>query len=335
MIPLALIKLCFFLSVISSIEAGAALKSVVHKVDHMLSHLGWTELNDVINIRYQKKVFKSKDLMATPIHRDKCNFRLRCLTVYLGCTYGKTLKDILLVIRNLKENCENIFHTNLEKIYGYICTDKLIKIISTSIVPMVTLMRDAIIAFDLLHVKPMIFFENETAMYIALFKKIESIIDEINKQRLTREDVYTYFQVLNTIDSISGDQISRINEVLTQYCQFVPHKEDYLLKNWVEEYRAIIDPCTKSVFLRKKLIDYVKTVIIEKYFQLGFKYDPVTEETYVPTPEESIALGKYSNKICVKILINCLNSFSFCMNLELEFREMYEEQPIPMKIENH
>ncbi|XP_050543780.1 uncharacterized protein LOC126906897 isoform X2 [Daktulosphaira vitifoliae] len=205
-------------------------------------------------------------------------------------------------------------HLNDEKdiISGCICTEELVNMISIFIVPMITLMKDAIDALDLLHTKPLILCVMNNNIISILLKIIPNIIDKFNKQTLSRNEMSTYYQTLKIVKSYFETIIIKsVNEEINGYCEYVPYETNYLWNEWVQEFNDIIGKDIKLSFFKfliRKIMFYVRSVIIEKYFQLGFKFDPITEETFLPIdPTE----------------------------LELEFKSIDEEPSTPIQIENY
>ncbi|XP_050546870.1 uncharacterized protein LOC126908648 [Daktulosphaira vitifoliae] len=228
---------------------------------------------------------------------SKCDQKIRALTVYLGCTYTKVLYNLFFVINRILKKCEKKIKQKNELINGCICTEELINIISTLIVPMSILMKSAIDGVDLLHNKPWVILNEHRRYYYMispLLEEIGNILDELDKRTLSRDHISTYSWALDTMDNFFKRIFINLNKESVLYCDFVPYSTNYLWKEWLQEYKAIIEKGIKSVFfkfLTGKFNDYIKTVITEKYFELGFKFDSITEETFIPTSEEPIEPG--------------------------------------------
>ncbi|XP_050537509.1 uncharacterized protein LOC126903372 [Daktulosphaira vitifoliae] len=146
-----------------------------------------------------------------------------------------------------------------------------------------------------------------------LLGRIGDIFDKLNERTLSRYDLSTYTWILKTIYSFSNRIIGFINYETELYCEYASYNENYLWDEWIQEYNAIIKHDEKLVFLKfltRKCNDYIKTIIIEYYFQLGFKYDPITEETFLP-------------------------SLNVLIIQELELKAIDEEPTTLIQIENH
>ncbi|XP_050544633.1 uncharacterized protein LOC126907407 [Daktulosphaira vitifoliae] len=171
-------------------------------------------------------------------------------------------------------------------------------------------MKGAMDALDSLHHLPLANFKihNKKAYIIKyLLDRIENIFGKFNDPSLSCDDrstnswsfeiAYTFFKRIIELLQLATDK----------YCEFVPYDTNYLWTEWVEEYRGIKQGVKLKFFkfLTKKFEIYIKKEILEKYFQVGFKFDPITEETFLPTPEEQF-------------------------DIELEFRTTDEEPPTPV-----
>ncbi|XP_050543858.1 uncharacterized protein LOC126906945 isoform X2 [Daktulosphaira vitifoliae] len=208
--------------------------------------------------------------------------------------------------------CQKKMNEENDLINGCLFTEELINIISLLIVPLATLMKRAMDDLDLLHIKPLAL-QIRTYMISPHLGKIENELGDLTEQILSRNDISSYIWILNTLDKFLKNIMIDINYDTSKYCKFVPFDTNYLWNEWNQEYKTVIDQGFKLIFfkfLTKKMKNYIQTVIIQKYFQLGFKFDPITEETFVPTPKELI-------------------------KLELEFKATDEEPPMPISIETH
>ncbi|XP_050543476.1 uncharacterized protein LOC126906744 [Daktulosphaira vitifoliae] len=300
-----------FLLFSSILYTKAKTSKKVKHIQWILKYSGWKHLNDVKSISYYQKKFDLHSLFEIPKTYLECDKKIRNMTIYLACTYAKVLKNFSSVIIHTQKICKNKFQEK-DIISGCICTEELVNMISIFIVPMITLMKSAIDALDLLHKKPWVTGDRNNLIISILLEIIPNIIDKFNKQTLSRNEMSTYYQTLKIVKSYFKTIIIRnVNEGRNVHCEYVPYDTNYLWNEWVQEYNDIIDKDIKLSFfkfLNRKIMVYIRSVIIEKYFQLGFKFDPITEETFVPIgPTE----------------------------LELEFKAIDEEPSTPIQIENY
>ncbi|XP_050528532.1 uncharacterized protein LOC126898498 isoform X2 [Daktulosphaira vitifoliae] len=172
-------------------------------------------------------------------------------------------------------------------------TEEFMKIIILFIVPTAKLMKDAMDALGSIHYKPWANIKkkknNNHYIMSPLLERIGDILDKLNERTLSRDDIYTYIWAFHTIYSFSNSIIEDIQYDTDSYCEFVSYNQNYLWHEWILEYNTIIKQDEKLVFLNfltRKFKDYIKTVIIENYFQLGFKFDSFTEETFLPKSGE-------------------------------------------------
>ncbi|XP_050528535.1 uncharacterized protein LOC126898500 [Daktulosphaira vitifoliae] len=122
-----------------------------------------------------------------------------------------------------------------------------------------------------------------------LLERIGDILDKLNERNLSRDDLSTYYWAFETIYSFSNSIIKDLKNETHSYCEFVPYNQNYLWEEWIQEYKAIIKHDEKLKFLKfltRQFKYYIKTIIRENYFQLGFTFNPITEETLLPTPNE-------------------------------------------------
>ncbi|XP_050543276.1 uncharacterized protein LOC126906636 [Daktulosphaira vitifoliae] len=286
MLLLKLIHLCILLFFVIYTKGDWCNKEKVDKLRKLLQCSGWKNLNDINFIQYYGKKYYPHNLLETQTNGNNCEQKTRGLTVFLGCTYIKVLKNLFTsVISNILQNCQENDNLN-----GIIWTEELINIISILIVPMATLMKGAIEALDNIHNYPLTIL-NKFFMISPLLEKIENILDELKEQNISRDDLTTYYSILQMVRLCSKNIIIVLQVQIKSYCEFVPCDTNDLWDEWSQEYEAFIDQDEKLLFIKfltKKIKNYIKTVIKENYFQLGFKFDPITEETFIPTPTEPI-----------------------------------------------
>ncbi|XP_050538689.1 uncharacterized protein LOC126904077 [Daktulosphaira vitifoliae] len=312
MISLKLAKIGFILfSVIFCTKSNSISRKNMDQLDNLLRCCGWKNLNELIFIKYYNKEHYLQNLMKIPTDRNSCRQKIRALTIYLGCIYANVVNNILPIISNIVIICQNKFTEENDLINGFICTEELINIISFFIVPLATLMEGAMDTLNSLHSNPLSL-EKYNYMIRPLFTRIRNILEYLNKQTLSRDDISTYIKKLNIVDKYFNITILQVNKECKIYCEFVSHCKDYLWNDWNLEYTAISQDIELVFFkfLKSKIEDYIKTIIIEKYFNLGFIFDPITEETFLPLANESL-------------------------ELELEFKAIGEKPPTAIKIEYH
>ncbi|XP_050544606.1 uncharacterized protein LOC126907397 isoform X2 [Daktulosphaira vitifoliae] len=223
--------------------------------------------------------------------------------------------NIFLIIIKWQEICKNKNKEDHDLLNGCIYAKELINIIAKLIVPIATLLKGAMDALDSLHQFPWAHFKmfrNKPFMIILLLDRIGYILDELNDPNLSCDDRSTNSSTFESVYKFFKSIIALLQVETGLFCEFVPSNRNYLWNEWVQEYRIINqgEMLIFFKFLTRKIKYYIKTVIIELYFQLGFKFDPITEETFLPTPEEPI-------------------------DLDLEFKAIDEEPPTPVQIENH
>ncbi|XP_050548775.1 uncharacterized protein LOC126910330 [Daktulosphaira vitifoliae] len=269
--------------------------SKIHRdmIDKLLMSSGWTNLNDLYCINYYEKLYYLRNLIETPTQCNKCDQKIRALTIYIGCTYVKMLNNLLLAICSVIQICKVKIKEKNDIINVCIFTEDLLKIITVLIVPMAKLMKGAMDALDILHIRPLITSRKSKYILSDSIERMVDIFELLKEQTLSRDNINTYNLTLDTINFFFHSIIVNINKETTLYCRFKPFDENHLSYEWLQEYEAIHFRDSKLVyfkFLIRKIQDYIKTVVIEKYFQLGFKFDPITEETVVPTPNELFEL---------------------------------------------
>ncbi|XP_050526795.1 uncharacterized protein LOC126897322 isoform X2 [Daktulosphaira vitifoliae] len=286
MFSLKLINFCFLLfSVILYTRAERISKKKVVMLDNLLKYLGWTNLVETHYIKYYNTDYYLQTLIDTPTCVTNGDIKIRTLTVYLGCSYAKIIDNIFFIIRIATKECKIAIDKKRHFIDGFICTEELIKIIISSIAPMATMMKSAMYTLDSLHSRPWATSCIHHYMVYSLLGKIGNILDDLNIETLSRDDKSTYYSTLEILHLFASKTLRDVKSETKNYCEFVLYDNKYLLNEWSNEYRALIEQNEKLLFIKfltKKIKHYTKTVITEKYFQLGFKFDPITEETFLP-----------------------------------------------------
>ncbi|XP_050528517.1 uncharacterized protein LOC126898493 isoform X2 [Daktulosphaira vitifoliae] len=295
MFSLTLIKFSFLLFyVILYTKSEYASKYHTEQLDKLLMYSGWKKLNVVNFVKYKNKTYFLEKLIITPTYRSYCMAKIRALTVHLGCTYAKVINNLFSIIINYQQICINNKERKILKNNVYIHTKILIKIITILIVPTAKLMKGAIDAFDSIHYLPWAHFnENSYCPFImsSFLGRIEDIFDKLNERTLSCDNLSTYSSAFITIYKYSEIILHDLKNETSSYCNFVPYDRNYLWYEWIQKYNTnsihyeILDFLK---FLTRKLKDYIKSVIIENYFQLGFKFDPITNETFLPSSKELI-----------------------------------------------
>ncbi|XP_050528519.1 uncharacterized protein LOC126898494 [Daktulosphaira vitifoliae] len=316
MFLLKLVKISVLLFyVILYTKSEHAKKHHIEQLDKLLMYSGWKNLNAVNFVKYKNKTYFLEKLIITPTYRSYCMAKIRALTVHLGCTYAKVIHNLFSIIINYLQICINDKERKILKNNVYIHT-KILIYITKFIVPTAKLMKGAIDAFDSIHSLPWANFnENSYCPFIMspLLGRIEDIFDKLNERTLSHDQISTYLSAFKTIHKYSEIILNDLKSETNSYCDFVPYDRNYLWYEWIQEYNTIsihYEILDFFKFLTKKLKDYIKSVIIENYFQLGFKFDPITNETFLPSSKELIIQ-------------------------ELELKATDEEPPTLLEIENH
>ncbi|XP_050544042.1 uncharacterized protein LOC126907062 isoform X3 [Daktulosphaira vitifoliae] len=297
MYSLNILKIIFLLFyVIFYTKAPTPKKKLIIQFDQFLNYPGWQILHDVHSIKYCNRKFYAKSLIETPTEANRCTQKIRALNVYLGCSYAKVMNNLLSIFIKCLQNCQKNNKETNDLLNGCINTEELINIMALFIVPTATLMKGAVDALDLFYQSSMPTLKIKTHnTYIMSFilEAIEDIINKLNNP-LPSCDV-TNSSTCGMLYSVCNNIIDILKSETELYCEFVPYDTNYLWNEWNQEYKAIIDQGVKIVFVKfltRKINDYIKTVVIEKYFLLGFKFDSITEETFAPTPEKLFELDQ-------------------------------------------
>ncbi|XP_050546034.1 uncharacterized protein LOC126908165 [Daktulosphaira vitifoliae] len=291
MISLKLAKFGFILLfVILYTKAYSIIKEKMEQFNELLQYSGWRNLNELIYIKYINRTYYLQNLIEITTNTNKCKQKIRCLTIYLGCTYAIIMNTLFLINNKLIKICKYKLEEEKDLINGCICTEELIKIVSLFIVPLAILFKGAMDALDLLHIHPWAY-NKSPYMISPRLGKIENILNDLNEIILSHDDISTYIWTLNTVDNFFDDIMKHQNYDVDEYCEFITYDKNYLWKKWNQEYKTSIGHDINLVFfkfLTKKIEDYIHTIIIQKYSQLGFKFDPITQETFIPKSDDLI-----------------------------------------------
>ncbi|XP_050544610.1 uncharacterized protein LOC126907398 [Daktulosphaira vitifoliae] len=296
MFSLKLVNFSFllFYVIIYSKAYNTSIKSM-YLLDKLLNFPGWKNLNDVRSIEYRHKTYYLNNLIQTPTLKVKGEQKIRALTIYLSCTYAKVMNNIFSVIINWQKMYKEENKEEINLINRCIYTEELINTITTLIVPIATLLKGAIDTLDLLHHLPWATFKNyhQKPIISHLLDKIGCIFDQLNDSILSIDDRFTNCLTFNLVHIYFDKIIDELKHETDTFCEFVPYNSNYLWNKCIQEYRAFNNQGVQLIFfkfLTKKIKDYIKTVIVEKYFQLGFKFDPITNETFIQSPKELFEL---------------------------------------------
>ncbi|XP_050536278.1 uncharacterized protein LOC126902736 isoform X1 [Daktulosphaira vitifoliae] len=253
-------------------------------INYLFKHSGWKNMTDVNYITYSRGHYTLQDIMYSNYRHDK---QIRCLTVFLGCSYANILKNIFFILSNFQHHCK-YYSSHLENLnnYKYECTIELLKTIPF-ITSLVKLLGGALEALDESVKSPV---ENDfIKKYIS-----NTLIKELQNEK-----------ILKLLPDLQVNQ-SNFDETLLEVLSFISEWNEELNKGmiicninsesltsfWhnlnIEYYNMQLNGNNIKFynFLRFKIITISQRAIQEKYVNLGFKSNPYTNKTFIPDPSE-------------------------------------------------
>ncbi|XP_050536271.1 uncharacterized protein LOC126902733 isoform X3 [Daktulosphaira vitifoliae] len=291
------------------------INSTKNNIRFLFENDGWKNLTDVEYINYWSKKYTLQKTLETPVTSNTCDTRIRSATIILGCSYANVLKTIFFIMDRFLEYCETLINLDNKNKNAFDCTTEIIKIIP-KLSDLATLMKGALVSVDKLHRKPM-----------ANSKRNELILNNVTT-RLHIE------KALNLLSPIQVNQFNTKNILETIRNYFIYLRLDLendlrlchlkslnLLSLWQllsKKYRSSKENGSNQefwTFMSYKIKSLIHWTIIERYNNLGFKFDWNTKETFLPNTSKKFETVKWSFKNYFSNKINSLFKHSGWKNM--------------------
>ncbi|XP_050536275.1 uncharacterized protein LOC126902733 isoform X6 [Daktulosphaira vitifoliae] len=273
------------------------INSTKNNIRFLFENDGWKNLTDVEYINYWSKKYTLQKTLETPVTSNTCDTRIRSATIILGCSYANVLKTIFFIMDRFLEYCETLINLDNKNKNAFDCTTEIIKIIP-KLSDLATLMKGALVSVDKLHRKPM-----------ANSKRNELILNNVTT-RLHIE------KALNLLSPIQVNQFNTKNILETIRNYFIYLRLDLendlrlchlkslnLLSLWQllsKKYRSSKENGSNQefwTFMSYKIKSLIHWTIIERYNNLGFKFDWNTKETFLPNTSKKFETEHFEDPI--------------------------------------
>ncbi|XP_050546668.1 uncharacterized protein LOC126908542 [Daktulosphaira vitifoliae] len=244
---------------------------------------GWQHFTDVESVKYDKQTFEFSHITINS-DRFSSNKKVQAAALFLLCTYANDLKKIFSMVIYYCHECQGVF---IQEKDPYECTSDLLKIIK-KITLLATVMKESLISLDALYGTPLKSTLDDYILYCYL-SSLQKVENTIFREAPSENNPNTCNQILENIKFIFPNMIEDINreiQVKPKICHFkIPSAK-------TEDYKKVytIKNNQKKNFnfenLKKKLDNEIKKIVIEKYYKLGFYFNPEIQMIDVPIPQE-------------------------------------------------
>ncbi|XP_050546667.1 uncharacterized protein LOC126908541 [Daktulosphaira vitifoliae] len=244
---------------------------------------GWQHLTDVDNVKYGNQTFKLNDITAIS-NRFLSNKKVHAAALFLLCTYANDLRNIFYMVIYYSHECQGVF---IQEKNRYECTKDLLNIIK-KITLLATVMKESLISLDALYSTPLKTTTDDYILYCYL-SSLQKVENTIFREAPSENNPNTCNQILENIKFIFPNMIKDINVKIQdkpKMCNFkIPsaktqdYKNVYTIKNKQKKNFNFEN-------LKKKLDNEIKKIVIEKYYKLGFYFNPEIQMIDVPIPQE-------------------------------------------------
>ncbi|XP_050530276.1 uncharacterized protein LOC126899396 isoform X32 [Daktulosphaira vitifoliae] len=282
--PKFITKCLLLLCVILCAESTRNSKKNANILCNLFKCIGWKNLNRVINVTYLTKEFDLPSIMQEPITSIDCNTKIRAATVFLGCTYASILIDILTAVNYQRLFCNKIMSNEFDKIQGYNCTVKLLKIIC-NITLFTKKMHGALYAIDKLHTNPWQLLEKYSIILSFISRDFQNLQSQLNNSCPSREDLTYNKTILYNIRLKISNIVKKIEFNINQYCTLEKCNMFVITEKLNTKY--------ENIYLNEKNISFyyfgseiilngIEMLILDNFTKLGFEFNSDSGETFIP-----------------------------------------------------
>ncbi|XP_050521216.1 uncharacterized protein LOC126894328 [Daktulosphaira vitifoliae] len=247
-------------------------------LDTLFSNVGWKELNDVINVFWMGRYYT---LSIEPKSTVSFGGKIRGATLILGCTFARDLKKIFLMLHYYLCYCPlSIGNTNI-----YNCTVELLEIIK-KLSLLATIMKESLMALDDLHTKPWADYTSYTFYYhLSLLQRIPR---KFVSERPLLNDPSTSLNILKFIKVDFETKEKDITDDL-KCCKYVINNLNSIKRDLKDHIQKYSNDSNRKIFLdyvKEKLNNEMNNIVLKKYHNLGFIYNPQNKMIDVSIPDE-------------------------------------------------
>ncbi|XP_050525369.1 uncharacterized protein LOC126896518 isoform X1 [Daktulosphaira vitifoliae] len=253
----------------------------------LLENDGWNNLKDVTCIEYFKKFYYS-EIFLHEYDTSKTDKQIRLTTIYLTCSYVKDLKILYFIFKQFGQHCKSLINNRNPLKIAYNCALKLLNILQ-KLSLLATLMKETLYLLDYMHTNPLInkkrynYLIDKTLLNIEKFNSdSKCFIPKENDSKSIKYFLNSIFYFFTVIDN---DTIKHYKN----YCKFVPFNIASLWHEWSNKYKYKINndkTLQYDNYLCQKVDLRINSIIINKFYKLGFQYDQNIQQVGIPLPDE-------------------------------------------------
>ncbi|XP_050546665.1 uncharacterized protein LOC126908540 [Daktulosphaira vitifoliae] len=287
MFSIKLHEFCVLLLYVIVVFVGAPSISTQKKaaiINNICQNDGWQHLTGVESVNFSNHPVNLEDINKI-VNKDTCNRKVHAAASILLCSYAIDLKKIFSMVIYYSHECQGVL---IQKNNPYECTSDLLKIIK-KITLLATVMKESLISLDALYGTPLKTTLDDYILYCYL-TSLQKVENTIYREAPSKNNPNICNQILKNITYIFQEMDTDINVEIqnnTRKCKIKP-----------EIFKAIADDKNtmyniknkqKKNFnfenLKKKLDNEIKKIVIEKYYNLGFYFNPEIQMIDVPIPQ--------------------------------------------------
>ncbi|XP_050546664.1 uncharacterized protein LOC126908539 [Daktulosphaira vitifoliae] len=246
---------------------------------------GWQHFTDVESVKYDKQTFELSNITVIS-DRISSNKKVQAAALFLLCTYANDLKKIFYMVIYYCHECQRVF---IQEKDPYECTSDLLKIIK-KITLLATVMKESLISLDALYGTPLKSTTDDYILYCYL-SNLQKVENTIFREAPSENNPNTCNQILENIKFIFPNMIEDINVEIKRKpknCNF----NTEILSAKTKDYKKVFKITNKQKKnfsfenLNNELDNEIKKIVIEKYYKLGFYFNPEIQMIDVPIPQE-------------------------------------------------
>ncbi|XP_050533000.1 uncharacterized protein LOC126900971 isoform X3 [Daktulosphaira vitifoliae] len=278
-------------SVVLQIEAPTYSKQKVELLGNLLEMAQWKNINEVNCIVYNGRKYERNQIVGRAITTNNCSTYIRLATILLGCSYANILKTIFTFIDRFQNHCESLLNSENKNVNAINCTTELLDTISSSLIPLVKLMKGALESIDKIHTIPR---SNHIKNDFILNKVITSLQHNtfLNFLTSTRVNSLNTSNILITLKHFFSKRHPELN-VNKEICYPIKNlKFSSFGQHTNHQYNILKNKGFRGTemevyhFLRNRIKLIVQWAIKKRYDGLGFQCNLDTHETIFPSLSE-------------------------------------------------
>ncbi|XP_050525319.1 uncharacterized protein LOC126896509 isoform X3 [Daktulosphaira vitifoliae] len=246
----------------------------------LIKNYGWTQLKDVKNVAYWHQDYRLEDHLG-PAKPEKCNHGIRVSTLVLACTYAKELKILFFLFIQFTQHCKSLIKKKSPVSNVYSCVKKLLDILQ-KMPSIARLMKETLYVLDYLHTHPW-----KNFVFKLLFLNLENFNNGSRNFLKSKNGYSATEKFLEFIEFFFKYRDIETMCDCSTYCRFEQLNIALIWQKWKEEYnyKNIEDKKLQLYdYLSQKINFQINSIIINKFHNLGFQYDPTTIKIGIPLP---------------------------------------------------